>query len=329
MDSIFQIDNVSVEFNVGAGAFSSSQRRLVAVDRASLNVERGECLAIVGESGCGKTTLGRALIGLYRPTQGRIIFNGKDIASFSRNDLLEFRRRVQMVFQDPYASLNPRMKVGEIVGEPLKIHNVGTPIERSQIVEKLLSRVGLPNEAAGRFPHAFSGGQRQRIGIARALALEPNVIVADEPVSALDVSIQAQVVNLLKELRTQLGLTLVFIAHDLAVVRYVATRIAVMYLGQVVEIGPSEKVFGSPKHPYTKALLSAVPLPDPEKERHRQRIVLRGDLPSPITPPSGCRFHTRCVSRIDRCMTVEPSLSQVGGQWASCHLLSDVQETAP
>ncbi len=328
MDPIFEVDDVSVEFNVGAGAFAGGAQKLLAVDRATLRIERGECLAVVGESGCGKTTLGRTLIGLYKPSRGRLEFDGKDVSALRGEELRSFRRRVQMVFQDPHASLNPRMKVGEIVAEPLRVHGVGTAKSRKAAVADLLGRVGLPADAANRFPHAFSGGQRQRIGIARALALQPDVIVADEPVSALDVSIQAQVVNLLKDLRAQLGLTLVFIAHDLAVVRYIATRIAVMYLGQIVEIGRTEDVFGAPKHPYTQALLSAVPIPDPDAERMRRRIILKGDLPSPINPPSGCRFHTRCEHCFAPCLTVEPRLIPAGGQLASCHLYDQALEQA-
>ncbi len=321
MTPLVVADGVTVEFRVSAGSFGSDASRLRAVDRATFTVERGETLAIVGESGCGKTTLGRTLVGLYTPASGRLEFDGENAATLRGAALKRFRRRVQMVFQDPYASLNPRMKVGEIVAEPFRIHRVGSRGERATWVRDLLERVGLAPGAADRFPHAFSGGQRQRIGIARALALEPELIVADEPVSALDVSIQAQVVNLLNELRADLGLTLVFIAHDLAVVRYIATRVAVMYLGQIVELGPNDAVFGKPLHPYTQALLSAVPVPDPVVERSRERIVLHGDLPSPIHPPSGCRFHTRCPFAMDVCRAVEPRLQDAGRQAVACHLI--------
>jgi oligopeptide/dipeptide ABC transporter ATP-binding protein len=330
MSAVFEVTDASVSFAVSGGSFgAASQRRLIAVDRATFAVEPGECLAIVGESGCGKTTLGRTLLGLYQPSQGSIRFDGEDVTGFDREAMKRFRRRVQMVFQDPYASLNPRMKVGEIVAEPLRVHGIGSPAERRDRAAALLDRVGLPRDAANRFPNAFSGGQRQRIGIARALALEPDVVIADEPVSALDVSVQAQVINLFKELRAQLGLTLIFIAHDLAVVRYVATRIAVMYLGQIVEIGRTEDVFGAPQHPYTQALLSAVPFPDPEIEKTRARIILRSDLPSPIDRPPGCRFHTRCEYAFDACRTVEPVLQRGGRQLAACHLLDRAERSEP
>lgn len=320
MNPIFQARDLSVTFRVGTG---SRRKLLSAVNRVTFDVERGECLAIVGESGCGKTTLGRTLIGLYEPGEGELLFDGRSTANLDAADRQMVRRRVQMVFQDPHASLNPRMKVGEIIAEPLRLHGIGTRDERQRRVADLLEHVGLPAEAAQRFPHAFSGGQRQRIGIARALALSPDVIVADEPVSALDVSVQAQVVNLLKELRARLGLTLIFIAHDLAVVRYVATRIAVMYLGRIVEIGRTEDVFGNPQHPYTQALLSAVPFPDPDAEEARQRIILKGDIPNPIDPPPGCRFASRCRYAFDECQRADPAMTRLPDhQQVACHLVA-------
>jgi oligopeptide transport system ATP-binding protein len=311
-----------VEFRVSARDWRAKTQRLRAVDGASFDVWRGETLALVGESGCGKTTLGRTLLRLYEPAEGTVRFDGVDLASLSGEGLRAFRRRAQMIFQDPYASLNPRMKVEEVIAEPLRAHGAGSRAERAARVKELLELVGLPAVAARRFPHAFSGGQRQRIGIARALALRPELVVADEPVSALDVSIQAQIVNLLKDIQDELGLTLLFIAHDLAVVRQIASRVAVMYLGKIVELGPRDTIFDDPRHPYTQSLLSAVPVPDPALERARERIVLPGDVPSPITPPAGCRFHTRCPYAMPHCQTIEPELRQTpDGREVACHLV--------
>jgi oligopeptide transport system ATP-binding protein len=304
--------------------------RVHAVDDVTLDVRRGETLGLVGESGCGKSTLARCLVRLYDLSGGRVVFDGRDISRLSRRELRPLRRQVQMIFQDPYASLNPRKRVGQIVGTPMKVHGLARGREVDERVRSLLAMVGLSPEHVNRFPHEFSGGQRQRIGIARALALEPKLVVADEPVSALDVSIQAQVLNLLHDLQERLGLTYVFIAHDLGVVRHVSDRIAVMYLGKVVELSPAEELYTRPIHPYTEALLSAVPVPDPDAAAARERIVLSGDVPSPIDPPSGCRFHPRCPGAIDICRTVEPPLVEhAPGHFAACHHPRNVGVAAP
>jgi len=291
-----------------------------AVDGITFDVKRGETVGLVGESGCGKSTTGRAILQLYKPTGGHIIFDGKDISALHGEELRLTRRRMQMIFQDPYASLNPRMSVRDIIGEPLLIHKLGNAAERRERVAELMRIVGLNPYYATRFPHEFSGGQRQRIGIARSLAVSPDFIVCDEPVSALDVSIQAQIINLLEELQEQFGLTYLFIAHDLAVVRHISDRVAVMYLGKMMELSDRNEIYDNPMHPYTKALLSAVPIPDPALERKRERIILTGDVPSSLRPPRGCVFHTRCPIAIDECREAIPEWREVqAGHWVACH----------
>jgi oligopeptide transport system ATP-binding protein len=291
-----------------------------AVDGISFDIRKGETLGLVGESGCGKSTTGRAILQLYRPTAGEVHFGDQNLVTMKGEQLRRMRRRMQMIFQDPYASLNPRMTVGNIIGEPLDVHNILAPRERRGRVQELLQIVGLNPYFVNRYPHEFSGGQRQRIGVARALAVQPDFIVCDEPISALDVSIQAQVINLLEELQVQFGLTYLFIAHDLSVVRHISNRVAVMYLGKIVELADRDTLYENPLHPYTQALLSAIPIPDPQVEDKRQRIILEGDVPSPANPPSGCHFRTRCRLKIDQCAEVEPDWRDVGGDhWVACH----------
>jgi peptide/nickel transport system ATP-binding protein len=307
-------------FPIKAGLLQREVARVHAVDDVSIQVFEGETLGLVGESGCGKSTFGRTIVRLLEPTDGDVRFQGQSIAKLGTRALRPLRREMQMVFQDPYASLNPRKRVGSIIGTPLKIHGIGDSNDRRTRVQELLEVVGLSPEHYNRFPHEFSGGQRQRIGVARALALRPKLIVADEPVSALDVSIQAQMINLLEELQDEFSLTYVFIAHDLGVVRHVSDRIAVMYLGKLVELSPAEELYERPIMPYTEALLSAVPIPDPDLSAQRERIVLEGDVPSPIDPPTGCRFHPRCRYATEICSQVEPPLADYGnGHLAACH----------
>ena len=325
---------VSKDFVVG-GRFTPRARRIVhAVDNVSLKILPGETVGLVGESGCGKSTLGRCLVRLYNISAGELRFQGKDIGHLSRRQLRPIRCEMQMVFQDPYASLNPRRPVGDLIAEPLRVHGRRSAAEIKARVDELIGLVGLLPDHLQRFPHEFSGGQRQRIGIARALALEPRLIIADEPVSALDVSIQAQIVNLLLDLRERLNLTYVFIAHDLSVVRQISTRTAVMYLGSIVETGSTETIYGAPAHPYSQALISAVPVPDPDRAVGRKRIVLTGDVPSPMNPPQGCRFHPRCRYATDLCRTERPVLRPLAdGRQVACHYpLSgavEQQATAP
>jgi len=317
---LLEVRHVKKYFPIKQGVVQREVARVHAVDDVSFTVREGETLGLVGESGCGKSTLGRTIIRLLEPTDGQIIFQGHDISHLRTGKLRPLRREMQMVFQDPYASLNPRKRVGTIVSDPMKIHNLGSRAEQKRRVGEILETVGLSPEHYNRFPHEFSGGQRQRIGIARALALRPKLIVADEPVSALDVSIQSQMLNLLDDLQNELRLTYIFIAHDLGVVRHVSDRIAVMYLGKLVEVSPAEELYTRPIMPYSEALLSAVPIPDPDLAEKRERIVLEGDVPSPINPPSGCRFHPRCRYATDVCGQVEPPLVDYGsGHLAACH----------
>jgi peptide/nickel transport system ATP-binding protein len=325
---LVELDGLKLYFPIKSGLVLDRHVGDVrAVDGVTLTIRRGETLGLVGESGCGKSTVGRTILRLYRPTGGRIVFDGQDITHLSDGDLRPLRRRMQMVFQDPFASLNPRHSVGRIVGEPLRTHGLASRKVADKSVRDLLNTVGLPADAANRYPHEFSGGQRQRIGLARALSVNPDFIVADEPVSALDVSIQAQIINLFEELQEEFELTYLFIAHDLAVVRHISDRIAVMYLGQVMEVSPAEALYDEPLHPYTISLLSAVPIPDPVVERQRVSILLAGDVPSPANPPPACRFHTRCpFVQPTRCRDEVPPLRALRtGHEVACHWAEDIQ----
>lgn len=320
-NTLVQVRDLCMHFPIYKGIMRRQVGAVKAVDGLSFDIRRGETLGLVGESGCGKSTAGRAILRLYDPTSGHITFEGRDIAEFNHGDMRKMRPRMQMIFQDPQASLNPRMTVGSIVAEPLDEHGVGSKSEKKARVAELLNAVGLRPDFVNRYPHEFSGGQRQRIGIARALALEPDFIVCDEPIAALDVSIQAQVVNLLEDLQTKMGLTYLFISHDLSMVRHIADRVAVMYLGKLMELASVDALFKSPRHPYTKALLSAVPVPDPKVEATREHIILKGDVPSPSNPPKGCVFSTRCPVAEKKCFDVAPQWRDVGhDQFVACHL---------
>ena len=321
-DVLLNVDKLVKHFPITRGLIQKQVGAVRAVDDISFDIKRGETLGLVGESGCGKSTTGRAILQLHRPTSGKVIFDGVDLVKIGGEELRNTRRKMQMIFQDPYSSLNPRMSVGNIIGEPLIIHNIASGKEVDERVAHLLELVKLNPSFASRYPHEFSGGQRQRIGVARALSLQPSFIVCDEPISALDVSIQAQVVNLLEELQAQFSLTYLFIAHDLSMVRHISTRVAVMYLGVMVELADRAELYKSPLHPYTQALLSAVPIPDPIAELNRKRTILEGDVPSPANPPSGCRFRTRCPIAEKMCAESRPEFREVTpGHFVACHLV--------
>jgi oligopeptide transport system ATP-binding protein len=318
-DTLLQVDDLKMHFPIYRGVFQRQVGAVRAVDGVSFDVKRGETLGLVGESGCGKSTTGRTILQLYKPTSGTVTFDGTDLVHLKGEQMRQMRRKMQMIFQDPYASLNPRMTVAQLVGEPLMVHNVATGAEINQRVEHLLEIVNLNPAFASRYPHEFSGGQRQRIGVARALALQPSFIICDEPISALDVSIQAQVVNLLEELQEQFNLTYLFIAHDLSMVRHISDRVAVMYLGIIVELAPRSELYTQPLHPYTQALLSAVPIPDPVADAKRKRTILQGDVPSPANPPSGCRFRTRCPIAEAVCAETRPEFREIRpGHFVAC-----------
>ncbi len=330
---LVEVANVEVHFPIRSGILLRRTGSVRAVDGISFAIQRGETLGLVGESGCGKTTTGRAMLRLIEPTAGSVKFDGQEVTTLGDDEMRRMRRKMQMIFQDPYGSLNPRMRVEDIVGDPLSVHGLARGAERKARVGELLEMVGLNDRLGRRYPHEFSGGQRQRIGIARALSVDPDFIVCDEPVSALDVSIQAQVLNVLTTLREKMSLTYLFIAHDLAVVRHFSDRVAVMYLGKIVEVGRPRQVYAAAGHPYTRALLSAIPVPDPKIERRRQRVILSGDVPSPISPPPGCRFHTRCwlyqkLGNPERCRTEEPLLRPIeGDQQAACHFAEEAKQS--
>ena len=328
---LVQIRDLQMHFPVTKGIILQRQVGAIkAVDGVSFNIKKGETLGLVGESGCGKSTTGRAILQLYRPTGGSVIFQGTDLTKLKGEEMRRMRRKVQMIFQDPYASLNPRMTVGDIIGEPIKVHGLRHGKEVRVRVQELLQLVGLNPYFINRYPHEFSGGQRQRIGVARALAVEPEFVVCDEPVSALDVSIQAQIINLLEDLQDRLDLTYLFIAHGLAVVKHISDRVAVMYLGKIVELAEGRELYSMPMHPYTQALLSAVPIPDPKVEKRRKRIILEGDVPSPLNPPSGCHFHTRCPIAIEKCKVEEPPFIDYGnGHFAACWRARESIELLP
>ena len=317
-NNLLELEDLKVYYKIGGGLLSP-HKIVKAVDGVSLNIKKGETLGLVGESGCGKSTLGKSILRLTEPTSGKVMYNGKDLAHLSQSAMREQRRHLQMIFQDPYASLNPRMTVGDIIGEPIKNFGLKNGRSVNEMVQSLMETVGLSRRFIKRYPHEFSGGQRQRIGIARALAVEPEFIVADEPISALDVSIQAQIMNLMEKLQAEKGLTYLFISHDLRAVRHLSDRVAVMYLGKIVEVAGGKEIYRDPLMPYSIALISAVPVPDPEIEATRERIILRGDVPSPINPPSGCHFHTRCPFAIDECKMREPKLAEIKpAHFAAC-----------
>ncbi|MCX7920765.1 MAG: dipeptide ABC transporter ATP-binding protein [Clostridia bacterium] len=318
---ILEVKNLTKFFPVKKDFFGTSHSMVKAVDNVSFYINKGETLGLVGESGCGKTTTGRTILRLHEPTAGEIIFEGNNI---TEADMKPLRKKMQIIFQDPYASLNPRMTVGDIIGEPMEIHDLEKGSQRKDKIYQLLEMVGLNREHASRYPHEFSGGQRQRVGIARALAVKPEFIVCDEPISALDVSIQAQIVNMLEDLQASLGLTYLFIAHDLSMVKHISDKVGVMYLGKLIELADSEEIYSKPAHPYTQALLSSIPIADPSESRKKKRIILEGDVPSPINPPSGCRFRTRCRYSMKKCEELEPEFKEISiGHFCACHLVSE------
>lgn len=320
-ETMIELQELSKFFPIRKGLFNMKNSEVKAVDRVNFSIKKGETLGLVGESGCGKTTIGRTAIKLYEPTSGKIILDGVDITNNTPKEMKPLRKKAQMIFQDPYASLDPRMTVGDIVGESIDIHKLYKGSARTDFIRSLLLKVGLNGDHINRYPHEFSGGQRQRIGIARALAVEPTFIVCDEPISALDVSIQAQIINMLEQLQEEMNLTYLFIAHDLSMVKHISTHIGVMYLGRMVERGEADEVYTNPQHPYTKALLSAVPIADPDIAKNNRRILLKGDIPSPIDPPPGCRFKTRCSYALPVCNEIDPDLKDIGGQhFVACHL---------
>jgi oligopeptide transport system ATP-binding protein len=327
---LLEVKNLHKYFPIHAGLLSRKVGDVKAVDGVNFSIKAGDTLGLVGESGSGKTTIGRVVLRLLTATSGEVLFEGNNVLAMGRSTVRHLRKEMQIIFQDPYASLNPRMTVGDAIGEPLLIHKIATGADAAARVQELLKLVGLQPYHANRYPHEFSGGQRQRIGIARALAVDPKFIVCDEPVSALDVSIQAQVINLLEDLQSKLGLTYLFIAHDLSVVRHISTRVAVMYVGKIVELADRDALYENPMHPYTQALLSAIPIPDPRSTQRTKRIVLTGDIPSPVNPPSGCRFHTRCPIAFDRCSVEEPAFTDYGGgHMVACHWVEEHNGQAP
>ncbi|MEG1869896.1 MAG: dipeptide ABC transporter ATP-binding protein [Oscillospiraceae bacterium] len=316
---LIEVSNLKKYFTKGVGFLGAKQKVIKAVDDVSFSINAGETFGLVGESGCGKSTTGRTILRLYQPTDGSILFEGNDITKLNENQMLPYRSKMQMIFQDPYASLNPRMTIADIIGEALDIHKLAQGKQREEIIGTMLDKVGLKPEHAGRYPHEFSGGQRQRIGIARALAVNPKFIICDEPISALDVSIQAQVVNMLEALQEEFGLTYLFIAHDLSMVKHISNRIGVMYLGNLVEVASSDELYKNPQHPYTKALLSAIPIPDPKGKKNR--IMLHGEIPSPLNPPQGCPFSTRCAYAMKKCSELPPKLKDIGNtHTVACYL---------